>query len=64
MRYFDGVVRVIDGFFVLMDLTEQSTDLHMGFALVLQHLQLQRWLFRIVEVLLHEVTLQVVNASF
>lgn len=56
MRYFDCTIGVEDGVLVFVNLAQQGTDLHMGFALVLQHLQSQRGLFWVAEVALHVFT--------
>ena len=49
-------------FFVFVDLREQSTDLHMRFAFVFQHLQLKRRLVGVVEEVLHKVLRQMRQA--
>jgi hypothetical protein len=59
MRYFYCLVGVQGRFFVLVDLREQGTDLHMRLALVFQHLQFEGWLCRVIEELLHGFRLEV-----
>lgn len=46
----DGMVRVIYSFFMLVNLTQESTDLHVSFALIFEHLKTERRLFWVVEV--------------
>lgn len=53
-----------DGVFVLVDLAQQGTNLHVSFAFVFQHLQTQRRLFGVAEVPLHVVALKVVQTGF
>ena len=60
----DGLIRVEHSVLVLMDLAEQGADLHVRFAAVLQHLQLQSWLLRIVKVVAQIVRVKVLNARF
>lgn len=60
MTDFDGLIRMEYGILVLVDLTQQSTDLHVSFASILQHLELETRLFRIVEVAREVFRVQVV----
>lgn len=53
-----------NSFFVLMNLAEKSANLHVRFALVLDHFESERRLSRVVEVRLQVVTLQVVKTGF
>ena len=63
MRYLDGIIGVVDRVLMLVYLTEQSANLHMRFAFVLQHFEAKRGLLRVIEVLLEVVALKMVDAS-
>lgn len=39
MRDLDGMVAVIHSLFVLVDLGEEGADLHVSFALILEHFE-------------------------
>jgi len=58
----DGLVSMQCRFFMLMHLGIQGTDLHVRLALVLQHFQFERWIARIVEVVLNVLTGEVDQA--
>ena len=49
---------------MLMDLRVKSTDLHVRLALVLEHFQFERWIYRIIEVVLNILTVEVNQALF
>lgn len=61
---FDCLVGVENSIFVLVDLTEQSTNLHVSFAAVLQHFKFETWLFRVVEVIVQVVAVQMIDTGF
>jgi len=58
----DCLVRMHSCLLVLVDLREQSADLHMRLALVFKVLQSQRRLALVIEILLYCFTLKVVDA--
>jgi hypothetical protein len=61
VRDLDCLVRMDCRFFVLVNLREQSADLHVRLALVLKHLKLERGLVWVVEEVLHELCGQVLE---
>lgn len=58
----DGAVGMVHRVPVLVDLTEQGTDLHVSLALVLKHFKSKRRLVRVAEVVAQVVALEVVQA--
>ena len=50
MSDLDGLVGVENSIFVFVDLAEQSTNLHVSLAAVLEHLQFETGLVGVVEV--------------
>lgn len=51
-----------DGVLMLVDLTQESTDLHMSFTFVFEHFQPQRRLLRIIEIFLQVLAIQMIDA--
>jgi len=62
VRNHDSRVGVERGLFVLVDLGQQGTYLHMRLTLILQHLEFERRIGGIVEVVLHILTVDVRQA--
>lgn len=59
---FDGFIGMEGGVLMLVHLGEQRADLHVSLALVLEHLELQRWLCRVVEKFLDRLLRKVAQA--
>ena len=50
-----------NGLLMLVDLTQESTDLHVSFTFVFEHFQSQGRLLRIIKIFLEVVAVQVIN---
>lgn len=64
MRNLNGLVGVEHCVFVFVDLTQERTNLHVGLAAVLEHLEFQGWLLWVVEVFLKIVAFEVFDTCF
>ena len=49
---------------MLMDLRVESADLHVRLALVLEHFKLEGWIYRVIEVVLNILAVEVNQALF
>ena len=53
VRDHDGLISVESCLSVLVDLGQKGTYLHVSLALILQHFKLERWIGRVVKVVLN-----------